>query len=99
MAFVDIPTLNGGTVHVAAGSVYRVTRGIASAAGLTHVDFGSEHQLTHIGIREVAQMLTTAGATSAEFAAPDGTPIFLSVPAITVVGDADPHLDPPGRKR
>jgi hypothetical protein len=96
MAFVDIPTLNGGTAHVAAGSVYRVTRGIGDAAGLTRVEFGNEHQLTRPGIREIAQVLTGAGAKLAEFAAPDGTPIFPSVPAISSVRDADPHTDPPG---
>ena len=74
MAFVDIPTLNGGTVHVNAASVFRVTRGIADAAALTRVDFGTEHQLTQIGIREVAQSLEGAGAKLAEFAAPDATP-------------------------
>ena len=35
MAFVDIPTLNGGHVHVAAGSVYLITRGIAQEGGGT----------------------------------------------------------------
>ena len=96
MVFIDLPTLNGGTVRVAAESVYRMTRGLAEAAGLTRIDFGNEHQLIHMGIREVAQLLETACASLAEFAAPDGTPIFLSVSAITMIRDADPHLDPPG---
>ena len=37
MAFVDIPTLNGSQVHVAADSVYRVTSGIGTDAPLTRV--------------------------------------------------------------
>jgi hypothetical protein len=98
MAFVDIPTLNGGQVHISAGSVYRVTRGIQEAGGadLTRVDFGDEYQLSRMAAADVAKLLRDAAATLIELTAPDGTNIFLGVPAITSVRDADPHLDPPG---
>jgi hypothetical protein len=98
MAFIDIPTLNGGLVHISASSVYRVTRGIqgSSSADLTRVDFGTEFQLTRMPAADVANLLRQAGAQLIELTAPDSTNIFLSVPAITSVRDADPHQDPPG---
>jgi hypothetical protein len=98
MAFVNIPTLNGGQVHISADSVYRVTRGIQQAGGadLTRVDFGDEYQLTRMAGADVAKLLGDAGATLIELTAPDGTNIFLSVAAIDSFRDADPHLDPPG---
>jgi hypothetical protein len=98
MAFVNIPTLNGGQVHISADSVYRVTRGIQEAGGvdLTRIDFGDEYQLTRMAAADVAKLLRDGGAKLIELTAPDGTNIFLTVPAIISVRDADPHLDPPG---
>jgi hypothetical protein len=98
MTFVDIPTLNGGQVHISASCVYRVSRGIQDAGGvdLTRIDFDDEYQLTRMADADVAKLLRDAGATLIELTAPDGTNIFLSVPAITSVRDADPHRDPPG---
>ena len=98
MAFVDIPTLNGGHVHVAADSVYRITRSIQGGDGstFTRVDFGGEFQLTQMSADEVARLLASAGAKLAQLTAPDGTEVFLSVGAVTAVRAADPHIDPPG---
>jgi hypothetical protein len=98
MAFIDIPTLNGGLVHISASSVYRISRGIrgASSPDLTRIDLGEECQLTRMPAPDVANLLRHAGAELIELTAPDGTNIFLGVPAITSVRDADPHQDPPG---
>jgi hypothetical protein len=98
MAFVDIPTLNGGHVDVAAGSVYRLTHGVPGGNGvtLTRVEFGGEFQLTQMLAKDVAQILNNAGAKLVELTAPDGTEVFLSVSAVTAVRAADPHSDPPG---
>ena len=95
MAFIDISTLNGGQVHVAADSVYRVTRGVGTDAPLTRVEFGSEFQLTHMPEKDVVSLLRNAGAKLIELTAPDRTEIFLSSSAITAIRDADPHIDPP----
>jgi hypothetical protein len=95
MTFVDIPTLNGGQVHVATDSVYRVTRGIGTDAPLTLVEFGSEFQLTPIPEIDLVMLLRNEGAKLIEVTAPDGTEIFLSSPAITAIRDADPHIDHP----
>jgi hypothetical protein len=95
MAFVDIPTLNGGQVHVAADSVYRITRGIGADSSLTRVEFGSDMQLTRLAEGDVANLLRKAGAKLIEVTAPDGTGVFLSVGAISAIRDADPHMDPP----
>jgi hypothetical protein len=98
MTFVDVPTLNGGQVHVSASSVYRISRGIQDGGGadLTRIDFDDEYPLTRMAAADVAKLLRDAGATLIELTAPDGTNIFLSVSAITSVRDADPHFDPPG---
>jgi hypothetical protein len=97
MAFIDIPTLNGGLVHISASSVYRITPGIqgSSSAVLTRIDFGTEFQLTRMAAPDVANLLRNAGAKLIELTAPDRTNIFLSVPEITSVRDADPHQDLP----
>jgi hypothetical protein len=98
MAFVDIPTLGGSHVHVAAGSVYRLTRSTQSGGGttLTLVEFGDEFQLTQTPGADVARLLTDAGAKFVELTAPDGTEVFLSVSGVTAVRGADVHTDPPG---
>jgi hypothetical protein len=100
MAFVDIPTLNGGQVLVSAGSVYRITRGVRDpfAGGLTRVEFGAEDQLTGLAASAVADLLRDAGANLVELTAADGTKIFLSVAAIIAVRDSDAHSDPPGAR-
>jgi hypothetical protein len=97
MTFVDVPTPNGGQVHVSASSVYRISRGMdAGGVDLTRIDFDDEYPLTRMAAADVAKLLRDAGATLIELTAPDGTNIFLSVSAITSVRDADPHRDPPG---
>jgi len=78
MAFVDIPTLNGSQVHVAADSVYRVTSGIGTDAPLPRVDFGTEYQLTRMAAPDVANLLRRAGAKLIELTAPDSTQAFLT---------------------
>jgi hypothetical protein len=95
MALVEITTLNSGTIYVAAGSVSRVTRGIDNASGLTRTGSGNEHQFANVGVRETGQSLRTAGAKLPEFAAPDSSPVFLSVLSISAVRTADPNVDPP----
>ncbi len=98
MAFIDVPTLNGGHVHVATDSVYRITRDIRDAAGatLTRVDFGDDYQLTSASASDVARLMTDAGASLVRLTGIDGTEIFLNVVAITAVRAADPHLDAAG---
>jgi hypothetical protein len=97
MPFIDIPTLSNGHVDVLASSVYRISRGnqAAGQAALTRVDFGSEHQLTQMAASAVADLLRNAHVTVIALTAPDGTPIYLNAANITVVRDADPHIDPP----
>jgi hypothetical protein len=88
-------------VHISAGSVYRVTRGMqgSGSADLTHIDFGTEFQLTRMAASDVANLLRNAGAKLIELTAPDRTNIFLSVPEITSVRDADPHQDLPSAQQ
>lgn len=93
--FIDIPTLDGGQVHVAAGSVYRVTRGVGEDASLTRVDFGSELKLTRMPATDIVNLLRKAGAKLIELTAPDGTEVYVNPAVITTVRDADPHMDPP----
>lgn len=96
MAFVDITATDGETVHVNAGSVFRIIDGAGGPPGSTRVDFGGEHLFTAMGIRDVAHLLTGPGVKLIEFAAPDMTPLFMSAAAITAVRAADRFLDPPG---
>ena len=96
MAFVDITASDGETVHLNASSVIRVIDGAGGPPGSTRVDFGGEHLFTAMGIRDVAHLLTGAGAKLVEFAAPDMTPLYMRIAAITAVRAADPNLDPPG---
>jgi hypothetical protein len=99
MAFIDIRTLDGAPLLVAADSVFRITLSTPVLAGgaLTRIDFGTEHQLTRTGPREIEQALTTLGVKFVELLAPDGTtPIFLSVAAISAVRRAEPGQDPLG---
>lgn len=84
---------------VSAGSVYRVTRGAgAEGAGPTRVEFGGEAQRTPLTPSELAALLRAAGALLIELTRPEGTPIPLSVSAITSVRDASGHGDPPGTR-
>lgn len=98
MAFIDVPTLNGGHVHVGTDSVYRITRDVRDAAGatLTRVEFGDDYQLTSTSAADVARLMTDAGASLVRLTGIDGTEIFLNVVAITAVRAADPHLDASG---
>ena len=98
MAFVNVPTLDGGHVHIAADSVYRITRSIPDDNGttFTRVEFGGGFQLTQMPTDDVAALLTNAGARLVRLTAPDGTEVYLGVTAVTAVRGSDPHIDPPG---
>ncbi len=98
MAFVDIPTLDGSPLHLQAGAVYRITRSTPDDQGsvFTKVDYAGAYQLTREDAASIAALLKGAGAKLGAFTAPDGTPLYLAVGAITVVGPSDPNDDPPG---
>ena len=98
MAFVDLPTLDGGSIHLSTAVVHRITRGPAAANGTAtvRVDYAGDYQLTTLAADAVAALFRNAGMKLVGVTAPDGTAVFLSAQAITVVKDADPHLAPPG---
>lgn len=94
MAFVDIPTLGAGTVHVAAGAVDRVMRSLEDGVPLTRVEFGGAFQLTREPVADVAAALTKGGAKLVALTGPDGGAVFLAFDSITGMRAADPQADP-----
>jgi hypothetical protein len=97
-AFIDISTLNGSVVAVAAQSVWRITHGGADAAGAVHtqVDFDGGQQLTDGSAATLVAALAAAGVKMLRLAAPDQSTIYLNAAEVTAVAPAMAGVDAPG---
>ena len=97
-AFINISTLNGGVVAVAAQSVWRIAHGVADAAGAVHTqfDFDGGQQLTDESAATLAAALASAGVKMIRLSAPDLSTIYLNAAEVTAIAPAMAGVDAPG---
>ncbi len=97
MSFIQIQTLDGGGITVAAAAVYRLRPSLPAAEmpDATKVEFGLDRQYTREDVHSLAERLRQADAVLVKLTSPNGEPVYLGRSAISVVKPSDAFLDPP----